>query len=184
MARSARPSLPLRLGWARFQGALQSPRLPNISAPPLPACLSLWNKLPGGGHGTAARLHRDHGNASACKTETQLQDSIEPYLGGTGPASSRCLHAVTHRLGGWRGESLRGVLHPPRPLPTPRSGLFAFKGNAQRKAVGRAGHAFPPWRLGHTPANRAADTPPCGCRVRGEGVWGSCPEPGEGEPVQ
>lgn len=50
--------------------------------------------------------------------------------------------------------------------------------------MGGAGHAFPPWRLGHTPANQGADAPPCGCGVRGEGVWGSCPKPGEGDAVQ
>ena len=107
---------------------------------------------------------------------------------GAGPAPQACGVPIQppSRLGGGSGEFQRGVRHPLRPLPTPLSGLFAFKEIHSEENRGRFGHAFPPRRLGHTTANQGADAPPCGCGVlrEGAGVWGSCPEPGEGEPVQ
>ena len=63
-------------------------------------------------------------------------------------------------------------------------GYLHLKGNTPWKTVGGVGPAFPPWRLGYMPAYQGADAPPCGYGVCGEGVWGSCPKPGEGEPVQ
>lgn len=53
---------------------------------------------------------------------------MSPIRAGPAPRAHGVAKRRPVRLWGWSGKSLRGILHPLRPLPTLRLGLFAFKG--------------------------------------------------------
>lgn len=170
-ARHGTLSLCLRLGG---QGAkrLYSP----LCSPSSPPRLSPPSSRSGINCPVAARaLQRDCTMATEMGTHAKSKPSsmapASPTQVGLAPRAHGFTLQRPARLGGGTGESGQGVLHPLRPLPTPRPHLFAFKEKCTKENSGLAGgHAFPPWRLGHMPANQGADSPPCGCGVRGEGV--------------
>lgn len=155
--------------------------LPSHSAPPLSACLRLWNKLPGSGQGATARLHCEHGNGTHVKPKPSSRAPASPFGARPAPRARGVPRQPAARRGGGSGESQRGFCTLPAPCQHHARAYLHLKRKARRKTVGGAGHAFPPWRLGHTPANQGADAPPCGCGVEGgRGYGGAAQSLGKG----
>lgn len=77
------------------------------------------------------------------KPKPSSRAPVSPIRAGPAPRAHGVAKQRPARLRGWSGKSLRGILHLLRPLPTPRLGLFAFKGKHTEENSGRVGVRLP-----------------------------------------